>query len=83
MTRVPAPLYLVYKQCPLRVRLTLSTQSNELIYKTKTDHFHPTDEFYEQIYIEMKENMFKYYSKDLFTLVKDGFCGFVNYSKLF
>ena len=55
----------------------------ELIYKTKTDHFHPTDEFYDQIYQEMKKNMFKYYSKNLFSLVNTGFCGFVNYSKLF
>lgn len=54
----------------------------ELIYKSKTDHFHPSDEFYNEIYKIMEENMYVTYSKELFTLVKDGFCGFVNYSKL-
>ena len=54
----------------------------ELIYTEKTDHFHPSDEFYIEIYNLMEENMYKYYPKELFSLVKNGFCGFVNYSKL-
>jgi hypothetical protein len=54
----------------------------ELIYKTKTDHFHPSDDFYNKIYLEMEENMYKHYNRKMFTLVKQGFCGFVNYTKL-
>jgi hypothetical protein len=54
----------------------------ELIYKEKTDHFHPNDNFYQEIYDEMEENMYKHYDRELFTLVKKGFCGFVNYTEL-
>ena len=54
----------------------------ELIYKEKTDHFRPTENFYNKIYDEMEENMFTHYNENLFTLVKDGFCGFVNYTRL-
>ena len=54
----------------------------ELIFKQKTDHFHPTENFYNKIYDEMEENMFTHYDEDLFTLVKNGFCGFVNYTRL-
>lgn len=54
----------------------------ELIYKEKTDHFHPNDNFYQEIYDEMEENMYKHYDRELFTLVKEGFCGFVNYTEL-
>lgn len=55
----------------------------ELVFKEKTDHFHPNNEFYLKIYNIMEDNMYKYYPRDLFSLVKKGFCGFVNYSKLF
>jgi len=55
----------------------------ELIFKAKTDHFHPTDEFYLEIYYDMEKNMYNYYPQELFSLVKNGFCGFVNYTKLF
>jgi hypothetical protein len=55
----------------------------ELIFKSKTDHFHPSDEFYDTIYKKMADNMYQYYPKSLFTYVRKGFCGFVNYSKLF
>jgi len=55
----------------------------ELIFKTKTDHFVPSKKFYDQIYYEMEQNMYKNYPQELFSLVKTGFCGFVNYSKLF
>lgn len=55
----------------------------ELIFKTKTDHFVPSKKFYDQIYYEMEQNMYQHYSQDLFTLVKNGFCGFVNYTELF
>tara|TARA_Y200000002_G_scaffold383243_1_gene404361 strand:- start:10021 stop:10950 length:930 start_codon:yes stop_codon:yes gene_type:complete len=54
----------------------------ELIYKNKTDHFHPTDDFYNQIYKEMENNMYEHYDRKMFKLVKNGFCGFVNYTKL-
>ena len=55
----------------------------ELVFKAKTDHFHPSDDFYLEIYYKMEANMYEYYPRELFTLVKHGFCGFVNYSKLF
>ena len=55
----------------------------ELIFKSKTDHFHPSDDFYLEIYYKMEENMYNYYPQKLFSLVKNGFCGFVNYSSLF
>ena len=55
----------------------------ELIFKDKTDHFHPSDDFYLEIYSKMEANMYKHYPRELFTLVKKGFCGFVNYTNLF
>jgi hypothetical protein len=55
----------------------------ELIFKAKTDHFHPSDEFYLDIYYKMEDNMYKHYPQELFSLVKKGFCGFVNYSSIF
>tara|TARA_B100001173_G_scaffold312364_1_gene333213 strand:- start:3224 stop:4177 length:954 start_codon:yes stop_codon:yes gene_type:complete len=54
----------------------------ELIYKEKTDHFHPNDNFYNEIYEEMRLHLESVYDPKLFTLVKNGFCGFVNYSQL-
>lgn len=54
----------------------------ELVFKNKTDHFHPNDDFYNKIYLEMEENMYKHFDRSMFTLVKKGFCGFVNYTKL-
>lgn len=55
----------------------------ELIYKSKTDHFHPSEDFYMEVYNQMEQNMYKHYPRELFSLVKNGFCGFVNYTKLF
>jgi hypothetical protein len=55
----------------------------ELIFKDKTDHFIPSKNFYDKIYYKMEQNMYQHYPQNLFTLVKDGFCGFINYSKLF
>ena len=55
----------------------------ELIFEDKTDHFHPDDDFYKEIYDTMEQNMYTHYPRELFSLVKKGFCGFVNYTNLF
>jgi hypothetical protein len=55
----------------------------ELVFKAKTDHFHPSDEFYQEIYDIMKDHYFTVYNHNLYAWVNKGFCGFVNYSKLF
>jgi hypothetical protein len=55
----------------------------ELCFKEKTNHFVPSEDFYDKIYYEMEQHMYHHYSSDMFTLVKNGFCGFVNYSKIF
>jgi len=55
----------------------------ELLFKAKTDHFHPNDDFYLEIYNKMENHMYTRYPQNLFSLVKNGFCGFVNFSNLF
>jgi hypothetical protein len=53
----------------------------ELTFKEKTNHFQPSEDFYDGIYSEMEEHMYEHYDSSLFTLVKDGFCGFVDLDK--